>query len=373
MSQTINYEAEQFIQSQSPKEPFIAMYESDESTASFYAVLPSDSQPNICDQIVFSDDFKPNDLVIQWNEAGTRCALIADERIVSVFDFIESIAYALDLTTPVVDTKWTHQQLEFSNDLAVEFGMDQFFKQIHLDNIIAEIKKDDNQINRLKLYKELLKSKLFVPITAKSPDDPNALIYTFPNNLVEDIDIDNPGNLVCTFTNVQQFTDQIGQFGIGVQKIAADFLCYQAHQFDNILGITITASDLSSVLITRDEFKMLSLISKPQRMDSDTLLKELGDIFFDDITDTSRLKVSEFYIDYILPNPIVKSGFYCRPSIGRSKPFFCVIVNSIQSSNDLNSLVLKIKSSELQSMCDCHVFSLSDTVAKSLDLSKKPL
>ena len=33
----------------------------------------------------------------------------------------------------------------------------------------------------LLFYKALL--KLFVPITTDDPDDPNSLIYTFPNNM----------------------------------------------------------------------------------------------------------------------------------------------------------------------------------------------
>ena len=39
---------------------------------------------------------------------------------------------------------------------------------------------DGSQTNRLLFYKALLTSKLFVPITTDSPDDPNSLIYTFP-------------------------------------------------------------------------------------------------------------------------------------------------------------------------------------------------
>ena len=82
------------------------------------------------------------------------------------------------------------QAFQFSSELAVEFGVDQFFKQPQLDDAIDALLADGSQTNRLLFYKALLTSKLFVPITTDSPDDPNSLIYTFPNNVDDSVEFE---------------------------------------------------------------------------------------------------------------------------------------------------------------------------------------
>ena len=260
------------------------------------------------------------------------------------------------------------QELVFSADLAVEFGLDSFFKQPALDDSIQSIVANETQENRLLLYKHLLRGKVFVPITTKSQDDPNSLIYTFPNQLVEGVE--HEGNLICAFTNANQFNEQVGQHGLSYQKISADFLCFQARNFSDILGITITNNSGESVLITRDEFHLLALISQPQRMDTDTLLKELGNVFFDDVFDSNRDALQHYYNTEIQSFSLVRSGFYCKPTIGQSKPLFCLVVKSSNASDQLTDLVMNIQNADLQSFCDCHIFSLSDIVAQSLEQSK---
>ena len=55
------------------------------------------------------------------------------------------------------------------------------------------------------------------------------------------------------------------------------------------------------------------------------------------------------------------------------RPIFCLVLKSTSASDALNALVQQLKNSDLQSFCDCHVFSLSDIVAQSLEKSKVPL
>ena len=191
-------------------------------------------------------------------------ALLIDERIIVVFDFKESTTYSNQLV-PSLPTTWLWQAFEFSSALAVEFGVDEFFKQPELDQAIDALKVEASQTHRLLFYKALLTSKLFVPITTKSSEDPNALIYTFPNESNDSVD---NGDLICSFSDSVTFQDQMGQHGLGVQKISADFLCYQAQSFTNILGITITSRSGRTVLITRNEFQLLAMISQPQRLDA---------------------------------------------------------------------------------------------------------
>ena len=226
MSNLINFDAKDLIQSQSPQAPFIVIFQSDEDLSVVYAVVPDVDNPTVVDQVVLDGLAPSSEVLIRWNLAGDRAALLVDERISLVFDFKENITFS-DQLVPTVETTWSRQVFSFSLELGVEFGIDQFFKQPHLDQAIEALKSDESQTNRLLFYKALLTSKLFVPITTKDPEDPNALIYTFPNNL-DDSSIDFQGNVICSFTNSDTFTEQMGQHGLSFHKIAADFLCFQA-------------------------------------------------------------------------------------------------------------------------------------------------
>tara|TARA_Y100001935_G_scaffold251607_2_gene253968 strand:- start:5786 stop:6913 length:1128 start_codon:yes stop_codon:yes gene_type:complete len=371
MSNEINFDAKSLVQLQSPNAPFIAIFESDEDLSVFYAVLPSVSDPKIVDQVILDLPNDHHDVAIRWNSSGERSALLINERIICVFDFKKKTTFYNELG-PSIETTWSRQTLSFSTELSVEFGIDQFFKQPHLDEAIEVLKSDESQTNRLLFYKALLTSKLFVPITTQSSDDPNALIYTFPNNM-DDEQIDFQGNLICSFTNSEVFNDQMGQHGLAFQKIFADFLCFQAQSFDDILAITVTSQSGHTVLITRNEFKLLALISQPQRLDTSTLLAELGHVFFDDVLDDSREIVVDYYTQHLQGQSLVRSGYYCQPSVDSSKPLFCLVVNSTAASDALTALVQQLKQSDMQQFCDCHVFSLSDIVAQALEKSKKPL
>jgi hypothetical protein len=371
MSNEINFDAKNLVQSQSPNAPFIAIFESDDDLSVFYAVIPSESDPKIVDQVILNLPNDHHDVAIRWNSSGERAALLINERIICVFDFKKKTTFYSELS-PSIETMWARQTLAFSTALFVEFGIDQFFKQPHLDDAIDVLKSDESQTNRLLFYKALLTSKLFVPITTESSDDPNALIYTFPNNM-DDEQIDFQGNLICSFTNSEVFNDQMGQHGLAFQKISADFLCFQAQSFDDILAITLTSQSGHTVLITRNEFKLLALISQPQRLDTAMLLSELGHVFFDDVLDDSRKIVVDYYTQHLHGRPLVRAGFYCQPSVDSSKPLFCLVLNSTAASDALTGLVQELKQSDIHQFCDCHVFSLSDIVAQALEKSKQPL
>ena len=255
---TINFDAAELVQSQSPNAPFMVIFESDKDLAVVYALIPHESQPTIVDQYVFDQDVAASQVVVRWNDAGDRAAIIVDERIHLVFDFEKTTTFS-DHPVPIIETTWARQTISFSTDIAIEFGIDQFFKQPQLDAAIDTLNSDGSQTNRLLFYKILLKSVVFVPITTKSAEDPNALIYTFP--APSDDKAVSEGNLICGFTNSEEFNSQMGQYGLSFQKISADFLCYQAKAFSDILGIALTSSNGKSVLVSRDEFQLLALIS----------------------------------------------------------------------------------------------------------------
>lgn len=367
---TINFSAKNLVQSQSPKAPFIVIYESEDDLSVAYAVLSKIEEPTIVDQVILDSCDLSSDVVIRWNNDGDRAALLINERIVLVFDFKQNITLT-DRMVPSVETSWMRQAFEFSTELAIEFGIDQFFKQPQLDQAIEVLKTDENHTNRLLFYKALLTSKLFVPITTVSPDDPNALIYTFPNDTQANVDV--KGNLVCSFSNSDTFKEQLGQHGLTFQKVAADFLCFQAQSFPDILGITVTSNSGHTVLLTRNEFKLLALISQPQRLDTKTLLKELGNAFFDDCFDQNRAIVTKYYTQDLVQKQLVRSAYYCQPSVDGALPLFCLVLKSTAASAALNELVQHLKNSQMHDFCDCHVFSLSDVVAQALEQSKKAL
>ncbi|MEK9727087.1 MAG: DUF2251 domain-containing protein [Candidatus Margulisiibacteriota bacterium] len=369
MTKKVNFEAESLIQSQSHNAPFITIFESDNDISIVYAVVPLKSEESIVDQIVFDEPINATDVILRWNHAGNRAGIIVNERLSLIFDFEKQTTFS-DQMVPTVATDWSRQSFQFSKELAIEFGIDSFFKQPQLDTAIDNLLVDGSQTNRLLFYKALLTSTLFVPITTASPDDPNSLIYTFPNNI--DGAVEFEGNLICAYSNSNVFEQQIGQHGLSYQKISADFLCFQAQSFDDILGITITSASQNSVLLTRDEFKLLALISQPQRLDTPTLLKALGNVFFVDEA-LQRDRVQEFFKTQLSSKSLVRSAYYCRPNVQFSTPLFCVVLNSTKPSDQLTDIVTLLNRADIQSFCQCHVFSLSDVFAKALESAKQPL
>jgi len=369
MTGAINFNAKDVIQSASPLGPFTVIYQSDSDLTVVYAVVSSSDDLCIVDQVELDLSLEVYDVVIRWNATGDRAAILLDERIHMVFDFKAQLTFTTQLA-PSLPTAWLRQAFEFSTALAVEFGVDEFFKQPELDHAIDVLKQDESQTHRLLFYKALLTSKLFVPITTDDPGDPNALIYTFPN---ESNDLIDAGDLVCSFTDSVTFQDQMGQYGLGAQKISADFLCFQVQSFPNILGITITSRSGHTVLITRNEFQLLAMISQPQRLDAKSLLKEMGQVFFDDLFDEHRTRVADMYQSQFAVVPLVRAGYYCQPSVDGAKPLFCLVLKSTNASDELTQLVQTLQQSDAQSFCDCHVFSLSDIVAQALEASKQSL
>ena len=94
---------------------------------------------------------------------------------------------------------------------------------------------------------------------------------------------------------------------------------------------TITSANQNSVLITRDEFKLLALISQPQRLDTPTLLKELGDVFFVDMDTVDRQKAQAYFQTHLKHRSLVR-GIFCWPNVQFSTPLFCLVLNSTSAS-----------------------------------------
>jgi hypothetical protein len=360
----INLNAETLIQSSSPTAPFSVIFECEDDFSVGYAI---EKNTTVVDQVEFFDTKATDttDIILRWNMAGDRCAILINERIHAVFDFKKTITFYSHLT-PSLPTSWRRQHLEFSKALAEEFSIDNFFKQPELDAAIDALIEDDSDTHRLLFYKALLTSKLYVPI---SDSESTQLIYTFPNQSNQSVDLN--GDLICAFTNGLTFKDQM--MGMASQKISADYLCFQAKTFPNILGITLTSASGKTVLITQNEFQLLAMISQPQRLNTDELLKEMGTVFFSDIFDKYRDTLSTFYEESLSANPFIRAAYYCQPSVNGAKPLLCVVVTSTQSSDRLNHLITTLKETHFDDFCSTHVFSLSNILAQALTRSKTPL
>lgn len=366
MELDINFDATNLIQSESQSAPFRVIYQSDDDGGVWYAIQFDADELRISDQIETGNAPDIIDPAILWNASGDRAACVVNQRIEGIFDFSNRVTYTSQIN-PTVPTTWARKTLAFSTELAEEFGIGKLFKQPHIDHAIDELNGNDTQTNRLLFYKALLTSSFFVPITTKDPSDPKALMYTFP------YESEGKGNVIVATTNPKVFHQQMGQYGLSYRKISADYLCFQAQSFDDILGISITSESGHTVLITRNEFQLLAMISQPQRLDTQALLKEMGLVFFDDLFDSNRSQVEAFYQAEFANHALVRSGFYCQPSVNGAKPLFCLVVKSTEASDALTQLVQALKSSDIHSFCDAHVFSLSDIVAQSLAASKQAL
>jgi hypothetical protein len=115
------------------------------------------------------------------------------------------------------------------------------------------------------------------------------------------------------------------------------------------------------------------LISQPKRLDTQTMLKELGHVFFTDENSEDRQVVDAFFNQELKDFSLIRSAYFCRPNVQSAKPLFCLVLKSTNASNDLTQIVQKLNAPDLHSICDCHVFSLSDIVAQALEQSKVPL
>ena len=148
MSNEINFDAESLIQSQSHSDDYSIIFESDDDLSIAYAVRPQQDEKNIVDQIVFDSFINAADVILRWNRSGDRAGIIVNERLSLVFDFKQQITYS-DQLVPTVSTSWSRQTFQFTNELAVEFGIDQFFKQPQLDDAIDALLANGSQTNRL--------------------------------------------------------------------------------------------------------------------------------------------------------------------------------------------------------------------------------
>ena len=157
MSNLINFDAKELIQSQSPNAPFIAIFESESDLSVFYAVLSSVSDPKIVDQVVIELPENHAD-TIRWNQSGERAALLIHERIICVFDFKDKLHLLRNLL-PRLKRIGCGNHYHFQRSWPLSLGLISFLNN-QLDSAIETLKNEESQTNRLLFYKTLLRVKI---------------------------------------------------------------------------------------------------------------------------------------------------------------------------------------------------------------------
>ena len=76
MSDVINFDAQDLIQSSSPTAPFSVIYQSDVELCVVYALISSGEDLGIVDQVVLDGHLDHSDVVVRWNPDGTLCCFV---------------------------------------------------------------------------------------------------------------------------------------------------------------------------------------------------------------------------------------------------------------------------------------------------------
>jgi hypothetical protein len=358
------YNSESVVVSRSPIGNGMVVVEPDTDFVVVYAIEVVADASRIVDQESITGFFDKSAIAVVWNAAGIRAGVVLKGRLTLVYDFDRCITNAPTIN-PDFPSTWTRQAFAFTRDLALEFGLDRFIKQPQLEQAIDALIATPSFTQRLAFYKELLTAFVFVPITTDDPEDPSANVYTFPHT-------QDGGQVMCGYTTMGLFQEQMGQFGLACRKFSADFLCHQAQAWDGIVGLMITSQQGNTVAVTRDEFQLLSLIAHPHRRDPRSLITELGQVFFADCHTVARQSVADFYNQTLRTNTAVRAGYYCQINGRPSTPLFCVIVRAGTDSNAITAIV-KAVNAWASSDCDHHILSETDTVARALLYAKTPL
>lgn len=348
----------------------MVLVEWDEDLCIAYATTTHHTPSTIQDQVVLPSVTASDDIQIRWNSDGHRAAIIINQQLIMIFDFNACVTHCEPLT-PDLPTQWARQTLQVSRDVSIEFHLDDFFEQPDLNAAIDRVASDDTHIHRLLFYKSLLTATLFVPITTTTPDDPDSLIYMFPNDA--DNGLDHNGHLIFGYTNRAIFMDQMGQHGLAYQKISADFLCYQSLSFHNILGMMVMSSTGSTVLLTRHEFELLAVISEPHRLNDHELLAAMGTVFFETVMDDSTSTVKAYFTRHFASSSLVRGGYYCRSKLEGNQPIFFVIVASTAPSHALSAIIDHMNGIKQSLACDGYVLRTDHVVAKAITRSQSPI
>jgi len=260
------------ITSHSPKAPFSAVFEDDGKEAHFYAARDAaKGDPTVDAAIkVYSVDqlesAKPlTNIDIVWAEDGESVALVLNQHFHTIFDFPNKTIHASSPDNQP-DTAWKQLRLEWTDPLLKAFETVLFdHNNRALRTVVLNAAADNTENARLALFKQLMTHKIVAPINAPQETEGHHFMV-FPYQKGESI--------LCTFTDYASFNENLGT-EIHRKSIFVPELFALVQKY-NIAAVLVTAPDHKSVIITKEEFPILSITQDAQQQSYREVLKRAG-------------------------------------------------------------------------------------------------
>lgn len=311
------------LHSPSPVSPYAGVFESDDDGAVFCAVsLSSDQDPEVDDVIeVFSKDeigqiSADSDIRIVWSKDGNKCGLIINDNFYAMFDFAKKEGHTRKPTS-VPESGWTRVAFSWTDAIAEDFNLDLIQRRSEkLDEAIHAVKDGDGENSRLMLYRHLMHSNLYIPITGTDPDAKDNLYYIFPYDTNED----GPTTrfVLCTFTDESACDAHFGQFGIKHQRVRANHVFHNIQDYD-VFAVLVTTKDGVSIVVERDEFPIISILGEPSSLQYNDIIKNMAPLLLKPAE--VNLKASPYpeIVDLLDAQKAIKSAFLFRTTATHSQ------------------------------------------------------
>lgn len=264
------------ISSYSPNAPFAVLFEDDGEGGYVYAARLDANQNAEIEDVVelyqhhseFLLPFQmPQDLNVVWSKSGEKAAVLIQQTFHVVFDFTESKTYAKSLEVSE-DSTWDRLQFEYRADIIADFeyALSPEPKAL-LEKAISAGSKEENEANRLHLYKALMKSTVFVPISSKEEDITHNYLV-FPQ--------DNDQIVLCVFTEQSTLREILGE-EVHFKSIACSSL-FRLIQGRDIAAVMITNAVQDTVAVDASEFSLLSFATNINQLNYSETVRSLATI-----------------------------------------------------------------------------------------------
>ena len=186
-----------------------------------------------------------------------------------IFKTKQSYAKSLDSSD---DTTWTRFQLEWTPELVAPFNhILQPDPVLQLEQAITRNAEKSDETDRLELYKSLMKSSVFIPISDDAMNlNHNYLV--FPQ--------ENDRSFLCTFTSSDTLSSVLGK-DVHFKSISCSSL-FRLIQNRDISAVVITNSNQDNVVIDSSEFSLLSFATNINQLNYTETVRSLASILLKD-------------------------------------------------------------------------------------------
>ena len=262
--------------SYSPAAPFAVLFEDDGEAGYVYAARLDAQQNADVEDLVelyqhhseFLLPFQmPQDLNVVWSKNGEKAAVLIQETFHVVFDFATSRTYAKSLDVPE-ESGWSRLQFEYRADIVgdFEYALSPEPKAL-LEKAISKGSIEENESNRLSLYKALMKSTVFVPISSDEADITHNYLV-FPQ--------DDDKIVLGVFTELDTLKEILGE-DVHFKSIACSSL-FRLLQGRDVAAVIITNTTQDTVVIDASEFSLLSFATNINQLNYSETVRSLATI-----------------------------------------------------------------------------------------------